>query len=58
MKAILTTHNHRVTVEPTEGQDKETLLKKVRQIARKRNMTKGLIEIDGEYFAIVVSAQR
>ncbi len=54
MKAVLTTPNHRITVEPVNGQDKETLLKKVRQIACKRNMIKGLIEIDGEYFAVVV----
>ncbi len=46
MKAIFHTKQHRVIVEPLEGQSKEQLRKKVAQIMRKRNI-KAKIEIHG-----------
>ena len=47
MTATLTTKNYVVRVEPMNGQDLETLVKKVKQIYSKRSLQNGIIEVIG-----------
>ncbi len=47
MKATLTTKEYVVHIEPLKGQNMETLIKKVKQIYRKRDMVNGIIEVIG-----------